>query len=95
MSEELRTKVRQVIADKFGEKLEHVTENMGFEADLFGDSLDEISLACALEDEFGIEISEADARKLITVKEACDYVEHRVGARFPNYAARTGEETGA
>jgi acyl carrier protein len=78
MSEELRNKVKQVIAAEFGEPVKNLAPDTRFFEDLFGDSLDEISLACALEDEFAIKISGRDARKLLTVKDVCDYVERRV-----------------
>ncbi len=63
MSEELRNRVRQVIADEFGQKVEDVTDDKEFVDDLFADSLDSINLACVLEDTFDIEVSQLDARK--------------------------------
>jgi acyl carrier protein len=75
MSETIPDRVRRVIADEFGEKVEDLADNKRFFEDLQGDSLDEVSLAVALEDEFGIEVSDHDARKLRTVKDVCDYVE--------------------
>lgn len=78
MSESISDRVRRVIADEFGEPLKNLTPETRFFEDLYGDSLDEVALVCALEDEFEIEIPDREARKLLTVKDVCGYVESRV-----------------
>lgn len=71
-------KVKEVIVDEFGGSVKDLTPETRFFEDLYGDSLDEISLACALEDEFEIDIPDHEARKLLTVSDVCVYVERRV-----------------
>lgn len=46
--------------------------------DLGADSLDAVELVMAIEDEFGIEISDEDGEKIGTVQQAIDYVTSRV-----------------
>ncbi len=46
--------------------------------DLGADSLDVVELVMALEEEFGMEISDEDAEKLSSVREAIQYIESHV-----------------
>lgn len=48
--------------------------------DLGADSLDEVELVVTMEAEFDIEITDADAERVITVKDAIDAVTLKVGA---------------
>ena len=67
-------KVKQIIAEKLGVSEEKVVPGANFVDDLGADSLDQVELIMALEDEFGIEIPDEDAEKLRSVKDALDYV---------------------
>jgi acyl carrier protein len=51
---------------------DHLANDLGF------DSLDLIEMVMAIEDEFGIEISDEDADKIGTVQQAVDYVKTRI-----------------
>lgn len=51
-----------------------VTPTASFAKDFGLDSLDQVELVTNLEEEFGIEIPDADADKITTVKEATDYL---------------------
>ncbi|HIE32704.1 MAG TPA: acyl carrier protein, partial [Thermodesulfobacteriaceae bacterium] len=46
--------------------------------DLGADSLDLVELVMAMEEEFGMEISDEEAEKLRTVKDVLDYIKERV-----------------
>jgi len=70
-------KIRQIIADQLGVKKEEVTDNAKFVDDLGADSLDTVELVMALEEEFGIEIPDEDAEKLVTVGDALRYIEEK------------------
>ncbi len=51
-----------------------------FKEDLEADSLDLVELIMAFEDEFGGEISDDEAQKIKTVRQAVDYLGSRVEA---------------
>ena len=60
-------------------KKEEVTDSAKFVDDLGADSLDTVELVMALEEEFGIEIPDEEAEKLITVGDALRYIEEKAG----------------
>ncbi len=68
-------KVRGIIAEQLGVKIEEVTDTASFVDDLGADSLDTVELVMALEEEFGIEIPDEEAEKMTSVGEAIRYVE--------------------
>ena len=72
--EEILTKVKAVVAEKLNVGEDQVTEDAKFVEDLGADSLDQVELIMALEDEFELKIPEEDAEKLLTVGSAVDYV---------------------
>lgn len=67
-------KVKQIIAEKLGVSEDKVVPAASFVDDLGADSLDQVELIMALEDEFGVEIPDEDAEKLKSVKDALDYI---------------------
>jgi acyl carrier protein len=71
-------KVKGIIAEQLGAKIENVTEAASFVDDLGADSLDTVELVMALEEEFGIEIPDEDAEKMSNVGEAVRYIEEKV-----------------
>ncbi len=74
---EVAQKVKSIIAEQLGVKIEEVTDTASFVDDLGADSLDTVELVMALEEEFGIEIPDEDAEKMTTVGEAMRYVEEK------------------
>ena len=70
-------KVRSIIAEQLGVKVEEVTDGASFVDDLGADSLDTVELVMALEEEFGIEIPDEEAEKMTNVGEAIKYVEQK------------------
>jgi len=72
-------KIKQIIADQLGVKKEEVTDNAKFVDDLGADSLDTVELVMALEEEFGIEIPDEEAEKLVTVGDALRYIDEKAG----------------
>ena len=70
-------KVKQIIADQLGVKKEEVTDGAKFVDDLGADSLDTVELVMALEEEFGIEIPDEDAEKMISVGDAIKYIDEK------------------
>ncbi len=72
-------KVKNIIAEQLGVKPEEVTPEAKFIDDLGADSLDTVELVMALEEEFGIEIPDEEAEKLVTVGDAVKYIEEKAG----------------
>ncbi len=72
-------KIRQIIADQLGVKKDEVTDSAKFVDDLGADSLDTVELVMALEEEFGVEIPDEEAEKLMTVGDALRYIEEKAG----------------
>lgn len=70
----LEDKVKKVIAEKLSVDLEEVVPEASFVDDLGADSLDLVELIMSMEEEFDIEISDEDAEKLVTVKDAIDFI---------------------
>ena len=70
----IEAKVKQIVTEQLGVDEGQVTENASFMDDLGADSLDTVELVMALEEEFDIEISDEDAEKIQTVKDAISYV---------------------
>ena len=73
----LEERVKKIVADQLGLDPKDVQSDASFTEDLGADSLDTVELVMALEEEFETEISDEDAEKITTVKEAIDYVEAR------------------
>jgi acyl carrier protein len=67
-------KVKKIIAEKLSVDLEEVVPEASFVDDLGADSLDLVELIMSMEEEFDIDISDEEAEKLATVKDAIDYI---------------------
>jgi len=73
-------KVKHIIVEQLGVDEEEVKLEASFVDDLGADSLDVVELVMALEEEFGLEISDEDAEKLSSVKQAIAYIDSHVKA---------------
>lgn len=67
-------KVKKIIAAKLGVDLEEVVPEASFVDDLGADSLDLVELIMSMEEEFDTDISDEDAEKILTVKDAIAFV---------------------
>ena len=67
-------KVKKIIAEKLSVDIEEVVPEASFVDDLGADSLDLVELIMSMEEEFDVEISDDDAEKIVTVKDAMAYV---------------------
>ncbi len=72
--EEILAKVKGVVAEKLNVGEDQVTTEAEFVKDLGADSLDQVELIMALEDDFDLKIPEEEAEKLVTVGSAVDYI---------------------
>jgi len=68
-------KIKEVIVDQLGVDADQVTLEANFINDLGADSLDTVELIMAFEEEFDIEIPDADAEKIRTVQDVVNFVE--------------------
>lgn len=73
----IEERVKEIIAEQLGVDRSKVVPEASFVEDLGADSLDTVELVMALEEQFETEIPDEDAQKIITVKNAIDYVSSR------------------
>ncbi len=71
-------RIKEIIVDKLGVNEEQITMEAKFIDDLGADSLDTVELIMQFEEEFGIEIPDEDAEKLLSVQEALDYISKQI-----------------
>jgi len=77
---DIAERVKKIIVEHLGVDAAKVTDNASFIDDLGADSLDTVELVMAFEEEFGIEIPDDAAEKIITVKDAVDYINQKKAA---------------
>jgi acyl carrier protein len=68
-------RVKKIVVEHLGVDEAKVTENASFIDDLGADSLDTVELVMAFEEEFGCEIPDDAAEKIVTVKDAVSFIE--------------------
>ena len=71
-------KVKQIIVEQLGVDESQVDPSASFVEDLGADSLDIVELVMAFEEAFEIDIPDADAEKITTIKDAIDYIEAKI-----------------
>ena len=75
MAKDIADKVKKMVVDHLGVDETKVTVEANFIDDLGADSLDTVELVMAFEEEFGSEISDSDAEKILTVGDAIKFIE--------------------
>jgi acyl carrier protein len=75
---DVREKVRNIIADQLDVSIERVIDSASFMDDLGADDLDFVELILAFEREFNISIPDDQAEQILTVGEAITYIQSRV-----------------
>jgi acyl carrier protein len=68
-------RVCDLVVEQLGVSLDQVTPDASFIDDLGADSLDTVELVMAFEEEFGIDIPDEDAEKIVTVSDAIKYLD--------------------
>jgi len=76
MSDNL-TRIQTIVGNQLGIEPSKVTPQADFGKELGADSLDQVELVMAIEEEFEIEIEDQAAGQLATVQDALDYIEGR------------------
>ena len=74
---EVQDLVKKIVVDHLGIDESKVTPEAKFIDDLGADSLDTVELVMAFEEEFGSEISDSDAEKILTVGDAVKFIENK------------------
>ena len=77
MTQDVAQKVKKMVAEHLGVEEVKVTEEANFIDDLGADSLDTVELVMAFEEEFGSEISDSEAEKILTVGDAIKFIESK------------------
>ena len=77
MSKDISATVKRIVVDHLGVEEDKVTDEASFIDDLGADSLDTVELVMAFEEEFGSEISDSDAEKILTVGDAVKFIENK------------------
>lgn len=72
---ETATRVKTIVVEHLGVDESKVNDSASFIDDLGADSLDTVELVMAFEEEFGCEIPDDAAEKILTVKDAIDYID--------------------
>lgn len=72
--ENIEQRVRKIVAEQLGVNEAEVKNDSSFADDLGADSLDNVELVMALEEEFDCEIPDEEAEKITTVQQAIDHV---------------------
>ncbi len=73
-NDEILNQIKQIVVDKLDVNESKITKDAKFIDDLGADSLDTVELIMQFEEEFGLEIPDEDAEKILSVKDALDYI---------------------
>ncbi len=71
----IEQKVKDIIVEQLGVNADQVVQEAKFIEDLGADSLDTVELIMALEEEFGVEVPDEEAEKLVSVGDVTRYIE--------------------
>ena len=74
MSEDLESKIKQLIAEQLNVEMTAIKNSSRFIEDLGADSLDIVELVMAMEESFDLDISDDQAENLLTVAHVLDYI---------------------
>jgi acyl carrier protein len=72
-------KIQKIISEQLDVAKEDVVPEASFVDDLGADSLDQVELIMAMEEEFDVSIPDEEAEKILTVQDAIDYVNKVLG----------------
>jgi acyl carrier protein len=77
---DIAERVKKIVVEHLGVDAAKVTDNASFIDDLGADSLDTVELVMAFEEEFNVEIPDDAAEKIITVKDAVEFISQKKAA---------------
>lgn len=76
-SDFVETKVREIVAEQLGLGVDDVSLDASFSGDLGADLLDFTEIVMAIEEEFEVDIDDAEAESMRTVKDAVDFLSRK------------------
>ena len=76
---DISDRVRNIVVEHLGVDADKVVDGASFIDDLGADSLDTVELVMAFEEEFGVEIPDDAAERILTVKDAISFLEENAG----------------
>ena len=74
-SPEMEARLKKIVSEQLGVDESKIVPSARFTDDLNADSLDLVEMIMSLEEEFGVEIPDEDAEKILTVGDALDYID--------------------
>ena len=74
---DISERVKKIVVEHLGVEADKVVDSASFVDDLGADSLDTVELVMAFEEEFGSEISDSEAEKILTVGDAVKFIESK------------------
>ena len=76
---ELADKVKSIVAEQLGVKIEEVKDDAKFIDDLGADSLDVFQIVMGIEEEFDIEIPTEEVEQIVSVGDAVEEIKKLIG----------------
>ena len=74
----IEKRVKKMIVEQLGVSESDMTPGANLSDDLGADSLDKCELVMQCEQEFSVDITDAEAAKLLTVKDVVDYIQKKL-----------------
>jgi acyl carrier protein len=74
-------RVKKIVVEHLGVDDKKVSDGASFVDDLGADSLDTVELVMAFEEEFGCEIPDDAAEKILTIQDAINYIKEHDGSQ--------------
>jgi acyl carrier protein len=72
---DIESRVKKIVSEHLDVEEEKISPNASFIDDLGADSLDQVELVMAFEEEFGCEIPDEEAEKIVTLEDAVKFIE--------------------
>ena len=88
MKEEIKKKIKNIIAEQFNVEASEISRETSFVNDLNADSLDVVEISMEFEDAFEISIPDEKVDKIRTIGDAADFIEQQLIARQAPTAAK-------
>ena len=74
----IEERVKKIICEQLDVPEKDVVPGASFVDDLGADSLDQVELIMAMEEQFNVSIPDEDAEKIVTVQDAINYVKKTI-----------------